>query len=159
MPTTFELRAAQDSDLPAIARLFYDTIREVNLGDYTAQRVAAWAPEVWSAQSWNQRLSGQDVRVAVEAGQVVGFVSIERSGHLDFLFVHKDRQRRGIGSALLEAAIGLARGWQLSKVFTEASLTAKGLFERFGFVTVQVEDIVRRGVTLRRHRMECTLRG
>ena len=159
MPTTFELRAAQDSDLPSIAQLFYDTIRNVNLSDYTPRQVAAWAPEVWTAQSWRERLAGQDVRVAVERDLVVGFVSIERSGHLDFLFVHKDHQRRGIGSALVGTVLEQARAWGLDRVFTESSITARGLFERFGFVVQKGEDIVRQGVTLHRYRMQCELTG
>src|SRR5437879_3219575 len=36
----FELRDAE-----AIARLFHDTIRIVNLGDYTQEQVEAWAPD------------------------------------------------------------------------------------------------------------------
>ena len=152
------VRELRDEDLPAIAQLFFETIRTVNLRDYTPQQVAAWAPAVRSAQEWNKRLAGQIVLVAVEGPMVVGFVSLEKSGHIDFLYVNKDRQRRGVGSALLGRVIDLAVQWNLPAVFTEASITARPLFERHGFVVVTPEDVVRNGATLRRYHMRRLLR-
>ncbi len=147
------IREAGEQDFAAIGQLFFETVRSVNLLDYTPQQVAAWAPAVWSEEDCRRRLVGQVVLVAMEQDILVGFITIERDGHIDFLFVHKDRQRQGIGSALLGRAIELARGWSLSGVFTESSITAKALFERHGFVVTKPEDVVRHGVTLRRYRM------
>ena len=112
------------------------------------------APAVAPAEEWRKRLAGQVVLVAVEGAMVAGFVSIERNGHVDLLYVHKDRQRQGVGSALLGRAIELAVQWKLDSVYTEASITARGLFERHGFEVVEAEDVVRHGVTLRRYRMQ-----
>ena len=149
----FAIREAHDEDYAAIGQLFFETVHSVNLRDYTPQQVAAWAPAMGSGDEWRKRLAGQVVLVAVEGAMVVGFVSIERDGHVDLLYVHKDRQRQGVGSALLGRAIELAVQWKLPSVHTEASITARGLFERHGFEVVQPEDVIRHGVTLRRYRM------
>lgn len=148
------IREATDEDFAAIGRLFFETIRTVNLRDYTPQQVAAWAPAVGSAQDWRKRLNGQVVLVAIEQSLFVGFASSEKNGHIDFMFVHKDRQRQGIASALLGRILDLARQWNLPGVFTKASITAKPFFERHGFVVTKPEDVVRHGVTLRRYHME-----
>ena len=149
----FVIREARAGDYAAIGQLFFETIRSVNLRDYTPEQVAAWAPAVWSGEDWRKRLAGQVVLVAMEGAMVAGFVSIEENGHVDLLYVHKDRQRQGVGSALLGRVIELAIQWKLASVYTEASITARGLFERHGFEVVEAEDVVRRGVTLRRYRM------
>lgn len=153
------IREAGDDDFAAIGQLFFETIREVNLRDYTPQQVAAWAPAVSSAQDWRKRLEGQVVLVAVERDLLVGFITVEKNGHVDFLFVHKDRQRQGIASALLGRVRDLARQWNLPRLFTEASITAKPFFERHGFVVTRPEDVIRHGVTLRRYHMERKLQG
>jgi putative acetyltransferase len=149
----FVVREARDGDYAAIGQLFFETIHSVNLRDYTPEQVAAWAPAALSGDEWRTRLAGQVVLVAVEGAMVAGFVSIEKNGHIDFLFVHKDRQRQGVGSALLGRVIELAVQWKVASVYTEASITARGLFERHGFEVVEAEDVVRHGVTLRRYRM------
>ena len=153
------IREVNDGDYAAIGRLFFDTVRSINLQDYTPQQVAAWAPAVWPAEDWRRRLAGQVVLVAVEESVLVGFISVEKNGHIDFLFVHKDRQRQGIASALLACALEQAHLLNLSRVFTESSITAKPFFERHGFLVTKPEDVVRHGVTLRRYHMERPLLG
>jgi len=88
---------------------------------------------------------------------VAGFVSIEPDGHIDFLFVHKARQRQGIGSALLDRAIEQARLWGLSEVFTEASITARPFFKAHGFAIVKQQTVICRGVEMTNFVMEKTL--
>ena len=38
-----EIRKYRPEDLPEIARLFEETIRQVNAGDYTKEQIQAWA--------------------------------------------------------------------------------------------------------------------
>jgi len=147
------IRAVVESDLPAIAELFYQTVRHISPDLYTPEQTAAWAPEAGTAEGWARRFRGYEAVVAVDGEQVVGFGSVSRDGHIDMLFVHHARQREGIGAALLRRMLELAEAWRVTELHTEASLVAKGLFERFGFVVVTPEDIVRRGVVLRRFRM------
>ena len=151
------IRQAKDDDFDAIGRLFFETIRSVNLRDYTPEQAAAWAPAVWNGEEWRKRLQGQVVLVAAEGPMVVGFVSIEPNGHVDFLYVHKDRQRRGIGSALLGRVVDAAFARGVSAVFTESSITAKPLFEKMGFEVVEPEDVVRSGVSFHRYVMRLDL--
>ena len=152
-PVTTVIRPVVEKDLPSVAELFYQTVRHVDPALYTPEQTAAWAPEAGTPDGWARRFRGYQALVALDGERVVGFASISPAGHIDMLFVRHDRQREGIGAALLRRMLELADGWRLDEVHTEASLVAKGLFERFGFEVVEVEEVVRRGVSLRRFRM------
>ncbi len=69
------IRPYDEKDAPEIVRLFYETIRSVNLADYSQEQVEAWAPEVPDPDAWNARLSGRRTLVAEESGEVVGLPS------------------------------------------------------------------------------------
>jgi putative acetyltransferase len=149
-----EVREAFIGDYAAIGRLYFETVRTVNRRDYGHAQVTAWAPSIQSSRTWRERLRGQLVLVATEQQRLVGFIAMEVDGHLDLLYVHKDRQRRGIATQLLDRAIAAARRRKLSRLVTEASVTARPFFECHGFIVRSAEDVRRGGVVLRRYRME-----
>jgi putative acetyltransferase len=64
---------------------------------------------------------------------------------------------RGIGRSLYEAAERAARSWNLGRIFTEASVTARPFFERRGFRVVSERRVWRRDVELRNLAMEKSL--
>jgi putative acetyltransferase len=97
--------------------------------------------------------------VAEEGGEVVGFCELEEDGHLDMFYVRKDAVGRGIGRSLYKAAERAALGWNLGRVFTEASVTARPFFERWGFRVVSERRVWRRGVELTNFAMEKALLG
>ena len=53
------LRRYRTEDLPILARLFGETVRQVNCRDYTLSQVEAWAAgeaDLLTRDSWFQRL-------------------------------------------------------------------------------------------------------
>ena len=77
----------QEVDAPAIARLFYETVRSVNRADYSEEQVEAWAPAVPDAREWHARMADRKMLVAEEGGEVVGFCELEKDGHLDMFYL------------------------------------------------------------------------
>ena len=120
-------------DAEPICRLFYETVRTVNLAHYSPEQVRAWAPEVPDPDAWHGRMSGRHTLVAVEGGEVVGFAELEEDGHLDMLYCRPDAVGRGVGSGLYAAVEERARGLGVGRISTEASITARPFFERHGF--------------------------
>ena len=92
--------------------------------------------------------SGQ-VIVAEIGGRIAGFAAVI-GGELDGLFVEPDLWRKGVGKALVDAAILLARRRGLSLSVT-ANKAALGFYERCGF-TVEGEAQTRFGRALRMSR-------
>ncbi len=144
------LRNYQTSDLSALAQLFYDTVHTVNARDYTPEQLDAWAAGSIDWEAWDRSLQEHVSLVAVDQGILVGFGDIDPTGYLDRLYVHKDRQGQGIGSALcrcLEAAVP-------GTIVTHASITAKPFFEKRGYRILREQQVCRQGILLTNYVME-----
>ena len=140
------LRAYRGSDLPAILSLFRDTVHTVCARDYTRSQLDAWAPADPDAAAWDASLLAHQTLVAEENGSIIGFADLAEDGYLDRLYVHRDWQGRGVGSALCAALPGARR--------THASITARPFFERRGWHVVKEQQVERRGVRLTNFVME-----
>jgi len=147
------LRPYGADDAPALVALFRDTVRSVNRADYTADQVRAWAPDAIDVAAWAERLERNHSYVAEIDGVIAGFTELTDEGHVHMLFVAKDRQRRGVATALLSRVEEEARDLGLRRLTTEASLTARPVFERYGFAVVARQEVEIRGQTLTNFRM------
>lgn len=80
-----------------------------------------------------------------------------KSGELDMLYVHKDRQRQGIATRIADELEHLARqrGWRTIRTF--ASKTARPFFARRGYRILHRNIVVRQGVELENYVMEKAL--
>jgi putative acetyltransferase len=154
MEPSLHIRDFRGEDAAALARLFFDTVRTVNLGDYSREQVEAWAPAVPDAAAWRKRMAGRHTLVAEDETGLVGFVELEEHGHVDMLYCRADRVRQGVGSALYAAVEARARRLGLKRLFTSASLTARPFFERQGFRVLYSRTVERLGVELTQFGME-----
>ena len=73
------------------------------------------------------------------------------------LYCHKDWQRRGVGGALLARVETQARRLGVTRLYTEASITARPFFESRRFRLVAPQQVRRRGEVLTNYRMEKAL--
>jgi putative acetyltransferase len=148
------IRPHKPEDIPVLARLFTDTIRAVNVTDYSSDQIAAWSPDPPDLDFWRKRLKERLVFVAEEDSKIIGFATFESSGHLDHLYVHKNFQRRGIASALYECIEQEAVSNGIHRIFTEASITARPFFERAGFQLISRQTVEHNAVSFVNYRME-----
>ena len=148
------VRTYEISDTKQIVKLFYDTVHEVNIRDYTKAQVDAWAPADIDIESWTKSLSSKFTFVAEEGDKIAGFGELEASGHIDCFYCHKDFQRQGVGRIILGKIDAKARSLGIKKLYTEASITAKTFFESQGFMVVKKQEVERRGQKLINFAME-----
>lgn len=153
MSDEISLRRFREDDLPTLIELFRDTIRRVNVRDYTPEQVQAWAPDDIDPSKW-RTFEGRHAIVAEFDDLIVGFADLETDGHLDRFFVHADMQGRGVGRAMLEALLNEARRLALPRIFAEVSVTARPFFERHGFAVLAEQSVEVRGQRLTNYRME-----
>ncbi|MBE9165503.1 GNAT family N-acetyltransferase [Tychonema sp. LEGE 06208] len=143
-----KIRTYEIGDTQKIIKLFYDTVREVNIRDYTKAQVDAWAPADIDIESWTKSLSSKFTFVAEEGDTIAGFGELEANGHIDRFYCHKDFQRQGVGKLILTQIESKAQDLGLKKLFAEASITAKAFFETQGFMAIKKQEVERRGKKL-----------
>ena len=97
--------------------------------------------------------------VAVLGQMPAGFVDLEPDGHIDMLYVHPRFCSRGVGTGLLRTVLSVAESMRLVRLYAEVSLTARGLFGRFGFEVIAEQEVQVRGVCMQNLRMERMLRA
>ncbi|MBE9028447.1 GNAT family N-acetyltransferase [filamentous cyanobacterium LEGE 11480] len=152
------IRLFQPQDATPIAQLFHDTVRNVNICDYSPSQVAAWAPENIHFTDWAARCQACWTYVADDQGTIAGFGQLESTGHIDCFYIHTAYQRQGVGRQIYQAIEAQARALDCDRLFTEASITAKPFFQHLGFTVVRSQLVSCRGEQLTNYVMEKSLR-
>jgi len=148
------VRLYRRDEAPLLARLFTDTVHAIDGGEYSPEQLAAWAPDPPDIGLWRVRLAGLITFVAEEDSLVAAFATFDPDGHLDHLYVRKDRQRKGIATALCHRIEQEARSRGVRRIYTEASITARPFFERAGYRAIAPQTVERNGTLLTNIRME-----
>jgi len=147
------LRSYRPADLPAVCRLFYETVHTVCANDYAQRELDAWAPEKVDLAAWNRALRESLCVIATVGDEIVGFANLA-GDYLDRIYVHAAWQRRGVGSAMVGALERAARKRGIVSIYTDASITARPFFRALGYRVVTPQKVVRGGVVLTNFRME-----
>ena len=148
-----ELRRYRSEDLPALARLFGETVRRVNIRDYTRAQAEAWAAgeaDLLARDDWFRRLY---TLVAVVDGRIAGYGNVDDTGYLDHLFVRWDCQGQGVATALCDALEARCRELGMDAVTVHASRTALPFFLRRGYAVEREQQVPVRGRVLTNYAM------
>jgi len=152
-----QVRSFVPEDADVLGQLFYRAVQEGAAGAYSEAQRRAWCPNAPTGPAWTERLSKADCVVAQQNGSVVGFMTLLDTGYLDLAYVDPAVARRGIGTAMLAVLEGRGRAAGMTRMETEASLVAEGLFASAGWTVVKRQTIERGGVTLQNARMAKSL--
>ena len=135
-----EIRKATTTDIDAIAILYRDTINAINAKDYSKEQIQVWASTYSNQHAWAKRMEEQQFYVAIIKDIIVGFASIDNNSYLDLLYVHKDFQRQGIASSLLEVTEKAAKEMGFKEITVQASVTAVPFFLARSFVETHKKE-------------------
>lgn len=149
-----EIRRYSRGEEEALRQLFYETVHRINIRDYSQAQVDAWAPADYDLDAWVERLKGSSPWVAVEGDELLGFAEMDTTGGIDCFYVQHARLGQRVGSALLHKLQQEAMKLGLPRLEVEASITARDFFQRKGFVTIQRQQVERRGETLINYLMQ-----
>jgi len=152
-----EIREATLFDSEAMASLYHNTIHHINSRHYDPVQIETWGGAAPDPEKWRPRLATRQTFVAYQQDKLVGFTELEADGHVDTLFVHHEHQGEGVATRLLAHVEQLAERVGISRLYTEASITARPFFERRGFVVVRPQEVEIRGVWFRNYKMEKVL--
>ena len=152
-----QLDPYQPGEAAALAELFYRTVHAVCTADYTPAQLDAWADGKVDVAVWDKSFLRHDTLVARMNGEIVGFADLD-GGYLDRLYVHKDHQRQGVATALVQALEGLAVSRGERCMTTHASITARPFFEKQGYRVIREQQVERKGLLLTNFVMEKALK-
>ena len=132
--TGIKIYRATKQDVCMITQLFRDTIQNVNSKDYPADEIEDWSSWWTDHDKWQERIEEQYFIKAMIDDKTVGFSSLASDGYLDFMFTHKDYQRHGVAGNLIRKIEKKAKEQSNDLIYSDVSITAKGFFERHGYI-------------------------
>ncbi len=148
------LRPYAATDASALTSLYRASVRQIAAADYSLPQILAWAPDLVDEGRFGQECEAKSTWVAEVVAKIAGFSDLEDDGHVDMLYVHPDFRRIGVARALLQHIEKLARSRGVRRLYTEASITARPVFEAMGFRMISPQTVTIRGASLRNYRME-----
>lgn len=148
------IREYQSTDIMEITQLFYDTVHTVNANDYSNEQLDVWVSKDIDRAIWDSSLLSHYSYVAEMDNIIVGFGDIDKTGYLDRLYVHKDYQNLGIGTAICNR---LESNIENNIISVHASITAKPFFEKRGYTVIREQQVKRKGIFLKNYLMQKTL--
>ena len=149
------IREYKAEDAQYLAKIYYNTIHEFNIRDYTQEQVDVWAPKSsLETTYWSKKLEITKPFVAILDNIIVGFAEFELDGHIDCFYCHHQWIGCGVGHALMNAIYEKAKQKKILRIFAEVSITARPFFEKQGFITTKEQTVVLEGVQLTNYKME-----
>ena len=139
------IRLFKPDDVEQIARLFQNTVRQINIKDYSLAQVKSWSPDNIYFRDWLDICSTRFTYVAEQNNEIIGFGELESNGHIDCFYVHYRYQNRGVGREIYYTIENKAIALNLARLYVEASITAKPFFLKQEFIELKKQQVVCRG--------------
>ncbi|HKY95222.1 MAG TPA: GNAT family N-acetyltransferase [Kiloniellales bacterium] len=130
----FTIRPATAADAAAVFAVTRDSVAGLATTHYTPAQIGGWMGDRTPATYLEGCESGR-IRVAEQEGRVVGFVDAV-PGEITRLFLLPGVARQGLGCALMEVGLALARAGGAATLRIGATLNAVPFYAKFGFVPV-----------------------
>ena len=157
MTGILSVRPYQPADAPALSALYGASVRALGVRDYSPAQIQAWASQAPSADELDRRMADGRSRLVAVMGEVAGFIDVETDGHIDLLYVAAAAAGQGVGRLLIETAEALAPLSGATRLYAEASETARPVFDKLGFSVIARRDFEVAGVPIHNWAVEKTL--
>ena len=135
------LRPFLPADTPLLREIFRDSIEELTADDYSDSQREAWAGAADDEAEFGKKLAGELTLVATMEGSPVGFAALEGKDKIDMLYVHPAAAGQGVAAMLADALEKLAGARGAAQLIVDASDSARGFFEKRGYVAQQRNSV------------------
>jgi putative acetyltransferase len=136
MVTTYTLGWATSTDYDELGDVVFDAVRN-GPSQYTEKQRAEWVPRRRSGEEWAARLAGQSIAIARDKSRIVGLMSLESGGYIDFAFIRPGAQGTGLFRRLFTQIEKLGYAQGDTRLWVHASLMAEPAFAAVGFDVVE----------------------
>src|SRR3954451_20742802 len=134
--TAVSVRRAVPDDAQVVIAIVRESITRLCVADHHNDPLTL---ELWlrnkTADNFGRWLDDPDNHVVVAEldAAISGVACLHRTGEVRLCYVAPDRQRAGIGAALLAALETQARTWGLDKMVLNSTKDARSFYERHGY--------------------------
>lgn len=135
------LRPFLPADTLLLADIFRAGVSELTAEDYSETQQRAWAAAADDEAAFGKKLGSQLTLVATLEGSAVGFASLASGDKIDMLYIHPAAVGQGVASLLIDALEKLAGSRGAAKLIVDASDTARGFFEKRGYIAQQRNSV------------------
>ena len=136
------LRPYLPTDLSVLVEIFRGSIADLTGDDYSEAQQQASAARADDAAGFAKRLGSQLTLIATLQGSPVGFASLAGRDKIDLLYVHPAAAGQGVARLLVDALEKLAGGRGAERLVVDASDSARGFFEKRGYVAQQRNTVM-----------------
>jgi len=131
------LRPFLAEDAALLREIFRDSIADLTDEDYTPAQQDAWASAADDETEFGKKLGSQLTLVATLENSPAGFASLASGNKIDMLYVHPAAAGQGVAAMLIDALEKLASSRGAALLAVDASDSARGFFEKRGYVAQQ----------------------
>jgi putative acetyltransferase len=139
------LRPFLPADAPLLREIFSASIEQLTGDDYSEAQREAWAATADDEAAFSKKLGSALTLVATMAGSSVGFASLASGNKIDMFYVHPAVVGQGVGAMLADALEKLANSRGAALLIVDASDSARGFFEKRGYVAQQRNTVMTGG--------------
>ena len=143
--TKLAMRPMLPTDVPFLAEIFRASIEQLTGDDYSEAQQKAWASAADDEAAFAKRLSSGLTLVATLSGSPVGFAALASGNKIDLLYVHPAAAGQRVAAMLIDALEKLAGGRGAPLLTVDASDSARGFFEKRGYVAQQRNTVLAGG--------------
>jgi len=140
-----KIRPYECEDCAACRSVLFQSVRDGAAKYYTPEQRAAWAPDDAATPEFCARLAAQQVFVATEDDEIIGFISLTQQGYLDLAFVLPRWMGRAVAQNLYDVLTQWARDHGLNHLDVDASHFARSFFARNGWTVDHIETVTKGG--------------
>jgi putative acetyltransferase len=148
------IRVFQHGDHFAIAEIFTNAVHQIASEVYTLEQCLAWSSREVNYDHWKKRCALKRPFVDVTDSEISGFLELDPDGHIDCAYINPKFKRRGIMTGLVKHAVATCFEFNVRRVYVDASICAKPLFEKAGFKVIRENIVTINGVDLLNFKME-----
>ena len=144
------IRDYQPQDSKALVKIFENAILAIDNRIYSTSQKQAWIGN-HSDEFWQHRFEKTLPFMAVIGDRVVGFIEFgfdDGIGEIDCFYIEPKFQQQGVGQALFEKVLEVAKLNDIKEIRVFASHIAKPFFAKQGFKVIRENSVVRSNVTL-----------
>ena len=136
------LRPYLAEETPLLADIFRASVSELTGEDYSEAQQKAWASAADDEAGFGKKLGSQLTLVATLEGSAVAFASLASGNKIDMLYVHPAAVGQGVAAMLIDALEKLAGSRGAAKLVVDVSDSARGFFEKRGYIAQQRNTVM-----------------